>query len=245
MSKSTPQAPPAPDPALVAQNQTGSNINTAVAQKALNGTNQYTPFGSTTYQQTGTQNRRVRTADLQPDHDPEPGFAIDLQRNTKCRCLIDADGADAGEPGRRKRDAAARFLRRQPGLPRYRAAAARPEGDRRGLSAAEKLPRSAMAAAPARPRGSVVAAGHRRRQRRLQQRDEQSAKPENPGLPGGAGFRDRAGRAECRAPVQPGAGRPEAEHFATAAGADLTSRSAEPALQFRSDVRCHPRSRLP
>jgi hypothetical protein len=56
MSKSTPQAPPAPDPALVAQNQTGSNINTAVAQKALNNTNQYTPFGASTYQQTGTQN---------------------------------------------------------------------------------------------------------------------------------------------------------------------------------------------
>jgi hypothetical protein len=56
MSKSTPQAPPAPDPALVAQNQTGSNINTAVAQKTLNNTNQYTPFGATTYAQTGSQN---------------------------------------------------------------------------------------------------------------------------------------------------------------------------------------------
>ena len=55
MSKSTPQAPPPPNPALVAQQQTGSNIDTAVAQKALNNTNQYTPFGSTTYQQTGSQ----------------------------------------------------------------------------------------------------------------------------------------------------------------------------------------------
>jgi hypothetical protein len=55
MSKSTPQAPPAPNPALVAQQQTGSNIDTAVAQKALNNTSQYTPFGSTTYQQTGSQ----------------------------------------------------------------------------------------------------------------------------------------------------------------------------------------------
>jgi hypothetical protein len=34
MSKSAPQAPPPP-------NQTGSNIDTAVAQKALNNTNQY------------------------------------------------------------------------------------------------------------------------------------------------------------------------------------------------------------
>jgi hypothetical protein len=55
MSKSAPQAPPPPNPALVAQQQTGSNIDTAVTQKALNNTNQYTPFGSTTYQQTGSQ----------------------------------------------------------------------------------------------------------------------------------------------------------------------------------------------
>jgi len=55
MSKSTPQAPPPPNPALVTQQQTGSNIDTAVAQKALNSTNQYTPFGSTTYAQTGSQ----------------------------------------------------------------------------------------------------------------------------------------------------------------------------------------------
>ena len=56
MSKSTPQAPPAPNPALVAQQQMGSNIDNAVAQKTLNNTNQYTPFGSTTYQQTGSHN---------------------------------------------------------------------------------------------------------------------------------------------------------------------------------------------
>jgi hypothetical protein len=55
MSKSAPQAPPPPNPALVAQQQSGSDIDTAVAQKALNNTNQYTPFGSTTYQQTGSQ----------------------------------------------------------------------------------------------------------------------------------------------------------------------------------------------
>ncbi len=55
MSKSTPQAPPAPDPALVAQKQTGSNIDTAVTQKVLNNTDQYSPFGQTTYAQTGTR----------------------------------------------------------------------------------------------------------------------------------------------------------------------------------------------
>jgi hypothetical protein len=55
MSKGSPQAPPAPNPALVAQQQQSSNLDTAVAQKLLNNTDQYTPFGSTTYQQTGTQ----------------------------------------------------------------------------------------------------------------------------------------------------------------------------------------------
>ena len=56
MSKSTPQAPPAPDPSLVTQQQTGANLNAAIAQRLMNDTNQYSPFGSTTYQQTGTQN---------------------------------------------------------------------------------------------------------------------------------------------------------------------------------------------
>ena len=56
MSKSTPQAPPAPDPSLVTQQQTGANLNAEIAQRLMNDTNQYSPFGSTTYQQTGTQN---------------------------------------------------------------------------------------------------------------------------------------------------------------------------------------------
>lgn len=55
MSKGSPQAPPAPNPALVMQQQQGSNLDTAVAQKILNNTDQYTPLGSTTYRQTGTQ----------------------------------------------------------------------------------------------------------------------------------------------------------------------------------------------
>lgn len=56
MSKSTPQAPPAPDPSLFTQQQTGANLNAEIAQRLMNDTNQYSPFGSTTYQQTGTQN---------------------------------------------------------------------------------------------------------------------------------------------------------------------------------------------
>ena len=39
MSKSTPQAPPTPDPSLVTQQQTGANLNTAIAQKLINDTN--------------------------------------------------------------------------------------------------------------------------------------------------------------------------------------------------------------
>lgn len=54
MGKSSPSAPAAPDPAATAAAQSGANINTAAAQAALNNTNQYTPYGSTTYDQTGS-----------------------------------------------------------------------------------------------------------------------------------------------------------------------------------------------
>ncbi len=39
---------------MTAAAQSGANINTAAAQSALNNTNQYTPYGSTTYEQTGS-----------------------------------------------------------------------------------------------------------------------------------------------------------------------------------------------
>lgn len=54
MGKSTPSAPPAPDPNVVARAQTGSNVNTAVANSILGNANVYGPTGSTTYRQTGT-----------------------------------------------------------------------------------------------------------------------------------------------------------------------------------------------
>jgi hypothetical protein len=48
-------APPAPDPAYVSQQQTASNVNTAVANATLGNTNQVTPYGNLTYNQIGTQ----------------------------------------------------------------------------------------------------------------------------------------------------------------------------------------------
>jgi hypothetical protein len=47
----TPSPPPAPNPAQTAAAQTGSNVNTALAQTALNNVNQVTPYGSLTYSQ--------------------------------------------------------------------------------------------------------------------------------------------------------------------------------------------------
>lgn len=50
----SPTPPKAPDPTETASAQTASNIGTAVAQTNLNNTNQITPEGTLTYNQTGT-----------------------------------------------------------------------------------------------------------------------------------------------------------------------------------------------
>ena len=55
MGKSTPSAPPPPDPNQVINQQTGSNINTAIGNAWLNNTNQTTPWGSLTYNQIGSR----------------------------------------------------------------------------------------------------------------------------------------------------------------------------------------------
>lgn len=47
----TPSAPAAPDPAATAAAQTGSNVQTAIANATLNRVNQVTPWGSQTYTQ--------------------------------------------------------------------------------------------------------------------------------------------------------------------------------------------------
>jgi hypothetical protein len=49
-----PSAPAAPDPIQTAQAQTASNVATATNNAALNRVDQYTPYGSSTYQITGT-----------------------------------------------------------------------------------------------------------------------------------------------------------------------------------------------
>lgn len=54
--KSSPSPPPVPSAASTAQAQGASNVDTAAAQAALNNVNQITPYGSTTYNQTGTYN---------------------------------------------------------------------------------------------------------------------------------------------------------------------------------------------
>lgn len=51
--KSTPQPPAPPNPTVVANAQTGTNVDTAVANSTLGNTNQITPFGSSTFNKTG------------------------------------------------------------------------------------------------------------------------------------------------------------------------------------------------
>jgi hypothetical protein len=51
--KNMPAAPPPPDPVATGNAQTASNISTAVANAKLGNINQKTPFGSTTFSQTG------------------------------------------------------------------------------------------------------------------------------------------------------------------------------------------------
>ncbi len=51
---SKPNSPTPPDPTATAAAQGASNLNTATAQAGLNNVNQFTPYGSTTFDQTGT-----------------------------------------------------------------------------------------------------------------------------------------------------------------------------------------------
>jgi len=54
MGKSTPSPPPPPNPVKVAEAQTGSNVNSAIASSVLGNVNQVGPTGSTSYNQTDT-----------------------------------------------------------------------------------------------------------------------------------------------------------------------------------------------
>lgn len=61
MGKSSPRAPAAPDPTATANAQAAANVQAARTTAALNRVNQYTPFGSVTYQNVGEEelNRRL------------------------------------------------------------------------------------------------------------------------------------------------------------------------------------------
>lgn len=52
--KSTPSVPQPANPTAVSGAQTTSNVDTAIANAQLGNVNQFSPFGSTTYNQTGT-----------------------------------------------------------------------------------------------------------------------------------------------------------------------------------------------
>lgn len=53
IGKSSPKAPAAPDPQATANAQAAANKDTAITQAALNRINQYSPYGSVTFSQTG------------------------------------------------------------------------------------------------------------------------------------------------------------------------------------------------
>ena len=54
MGSKSGSAPSAPDPSFINEQQTKSNVGTAVASRVMNNTNQVTPYGNLTYEQTGT-----------------------------------------------------------------------------------------------------------------------------------------------------------------------------------------------
>lgn len=105
MGKSSGKAPPPPDPKQTAAAQTGTNIGTAIAQQALNSTNQVTPYGSLTYQVTGSTTYKdpytgktyeipkyTATTALSPEqqalYDQQVGLRGDL--NTSAQGILDS-----------------------------------------------------------------------------------------------------------------------------------------------------------
>jgi len=95
MGKSAPSTP-VPDPTATANAQSSANVDTAIAQQALNDTNQVTPFGTLTFEQTGTRTlpstttipvlgpdgRPIFGPDGQPLMEPGPGQQIPLTTAT-------------------------------------------------------------------------------------------------------------------------------------------------------------------
>lgn len=77
MGKSTPKAPPAPDPYATADAQTKSNVNTGIANTVMGNADQYGPDGTVKYIQRGTVN--VNGSDI-PQYDRITTLSPDGQR---------------------------------------------------------------------------------------------------------------------------------------------------------------------
>lgn len=75
-----PKAPKAPDPKVTAAADQNNNINTAIAQTAMNNVNEYSPYGTVTYDVTGTE--RVKDA---------TGNWIDIPTYSRTTELSDAE----------------------------------------------------------------------------------------------------------------------------------------------------------
>lgn len=82
MGKSAPQAPTAADPTATARAQSAANKETAIAQAGLNSTNQYTPFGSLEYSQSGTWSDGTPRFSATQTLTPQQQRIADLSQNS-------------------------------------------------------------------------------------------------------------------------------------------------------------------
>lgn len=74
--------PDVPDPQETAAAQTASNVETAIAQYELAGTNQVTPYGSLTYAQTGTSESGTPTYTATQTLSPDQQRLLDIGERT-------------------------------------------------------------------------------------------------------------------------------------------------------------------
>ena len=79
MGKSTPSAPAAPDPAATAAAQGAANKETAIAQSRLNQVDEYTPYGSSVYSETGSPVDGIQRFRRDTTLDPAQQAIVDQQ----------------------------------------------------------------------------------------------------------------------------------------------------------------------
>jgi hypothetical protein len=80
MSKSPPAAPAQPDPRVVAEAQTGSNVTTGISNSYLGNANQFTPYGDTTFE----------VGDYASVTDPTTGVTYQIPRFNQTQTLAPA-----------------------------------------------------------------------------------------------------------------------------------------------------------